>query len=61
MMLFKIRRWVRLTTEALLSLVFIAALLIMFEVWMNLYQMRKMYDRANPIELQDEIRKSRGR
>lgn len=60
-MLFKVRRWVRLTTEALLSLIFIAALLIMFEVWHNLWQMRKMYNRANPIELQDEIRKSRGR
>lgn len=60
-MLFKIRRWVRLATEALLSLVFIAALMIMFEVWYNLWQIRKMYNRANPIELQDEIRKSRGR
>ena len=60
-MLFKIRRWVRLTTEALLSLIFIAALMIMFEVWHNLWQIRKMYNRANPIEIQDEIRKSRGR
>ena len=60
-MLFKIRRWVRLTTEALLSLIFIAALMIMFEVWYSLLQIRRMYNRANPIELQDEIRKSRGR
>jgi len=55
-MLFKIRRWVRLTTEALLSLIFIAALMIMYEIWMNLYQMRKVYNRANP-ELVNEIRR----
>ncbi len=48
MSLFKVRRWIRLINEAFLSLIFIAFLMIMYELWLHLYDIRKVLNRANP-------------
>ena len=55
MSLSKVRRWVRLVNEALASLVLLATLLIMLQLWWGLTQ------QPSPYEIQEDIRKSRKR
>ena len=60
-MLFKLRRWIRLANELFMGILFIIAIMIFFELWLNLYDIRQTYNRANDIERAKMLSSTKGK